>query len=426
MRRSWKRFLTIILLALSSLFVLAGCKIGKDSLDEILDKNELEAVVTYYANGGEFENTLDVKNLYYKAGVQPLDIREQGVTANIYVENYGFVFEGCYPAETNGNGEVVFEEGSDCPKASSTPADFTQYLQKGDHWTLVAVWQVEACVKVQVAGRDFSGDETLTIDGKSYGVGDVVKEYNFSNDKVNKPRRLNDFETDDKAYTFVEFYSDSACTQVCEWPIVREDGDVIVYARYIEGNWKVVKDAAGVSTMFGTGVSANDKYLIINDIDCSSTSVAAMSVKNFAGTVQGDGKSFKISGLKVTYDINNQATSTASLFGKIQSTAVIKDVAFDNIQITYKTAYLTTEMEVLVYLLYTSLSAGATVDNVKITGTLSVEYKGKASELTNITPDGNGGYTGWFAGETEVGAETAKAGFDASGVTITVTGYQKN
>jgi hypothetical protein len=52
MRRSWKRFLTIILLALSSLFVLAGCKIGKDSLDEILDKNELEAVVTYYANGG--------------------------------------------------------------------------------------------------------------------------------------------------------------------------------------------------------------------------------------------------------------------------------------------------------------------------------------------------------------------------------------
>ena len=224
----------------------------------------------------------------------------------------------------------------------------------------------------------------------------------------------------------MEFYSDSACTQVCEWPIVREDGDVIVYARYIEGNWKVVKDAAGVSTMFGTGVSANDKYLIINDIDCSSTSVAAMSVKNFAGTVQGDGKSFKISGLKVTYDINNQATSTASLFGKIQSTAVIKDVAFDNIQITYKTAYLTTEMEVLVYLLYTSLSAGATVDNVKITGTLSVEYKGKASELTNITPDGNGGYTGWLAGETEVGAETAKAGFDASGVTITVTGYQKN
>lgn len=426
MRRSWKRFLTIILLALSSLFVLAGCKIGKDSLDEILDKNELEAVVTYYANGGEFENTLDVKNLYYKAGVQPLDIREQGVTANIYVENYGFVFEGWYHAETNGNGEVVFEEGSDCPKASSIPADFTQYLQKGDHWTLVAVWQVEACVKVQVAGRDFSGDETLTIDGKSYGVGDVVKEYNFSNDKVNKPRRLNDFETDDKAYTFVEFYSDSACTQVCEWPIVREDGDVIVYARYIEGNWKVVKDAAGVSTMFGTGVSANDKYLIINDIDCSSTSVAAMSVKNFAGTVQGDGKSFKISGLKVTYDINNQATSTASLFGKIQSTAVIKDVAFDNIQITYKTAYLTTELEVLVYLLYTSLSAGATVDNVKITGTLSVEYKGKASELTNITPDGNGGYTGWFAGETEVGAETAKAGFDASGVTITVMGYQKN
>ena len=41
-------------------------------------------------------------------------------------------------------------------------------------------------------------------------------------------------------------------------------------------------------------------------------------------------------------------------------------------------------------------------------------------------PDGNGGYTGWFAGETEVGAETAKAGFDASSVTITVTGYQKN
>ena len=63
-----------MLMALASLLLLAGCSIGRPSLNEIVEENNLRAIVTYYANEGEFENSSSKKDLYYTAGVQPLDI----------------------------------------------------------------------------------------------------------------------------------------------------------------------------------------------------------------------------------------------------------------------------------------------------------------------------------------------------------------
>ena len=422
MRRSWKKFLIVTLMALGSLLLLAGCKIGRDSLDDIKQEYQLDAIVTYYANGGEFENTLGVKDLYYKAGVQPLEIREKGATANISVDKDGYDFIAWYHAEVDGDGNIVFEEGSAIPKKSDIRADFNQYLAKGDHWTLVAEWKIKSRVKVEVVGQGFADGETMTIGGQSYKAGDVVKEYAYSDtNKVEQPRRLTDF-TPTGEYTFVEFYADSACTQLCSWPIERQDEDVVIYARYIKGNWKVVKDASGVSTMFGVGVGVNDKFLIINDIDCKNMTVAPMSTKFFAGVVQGDGKAYKISNLKVETTISTQIKGT-SVLGEIQSTAVIKDVIFENISVSFKTAYITNDIEIPVYLLYTSLANGATVENVVFQGSFNIEYKGTTYNNTNVLPDGNGGWTGWLAGTTEAGAETAKAGFNTDGITITVVGY---
>ncbi len=426
MKRSWKRFLIVTLMALGSLFLLAGCKIGRDSLEDVKQKNNLEAIVTYYANGGEFENTLGVKDLYYKAGVQPLDIREPGTTPNISVEKDGYDFIAWYHAEVDGNGALVFEEGSNIPKKSDVKADFTEYLAKGDHWTLVAEWKIKSRVKVQVVGQDFAVDETITIGTTQYANGAIVKEYAYSDtNKVEQPRRLTDF-TPTSGYTFVEFYADVACTQVRTWPIEREDEDVIVYARYVKGDWKILKDASGVATMFATGLTANDKYLLINDIDCKNMAVAPMSTKYFAGTLQGDGKAYTISNLKVTTTVSAQIRGT-SLFGEIQSTAVIKDVVFDNLGVEYKTAYIPQDqvIEIPLYLLYTSLASGATVQNVSLSGEMKVVYQGAGDENTNIAPDGNGGWTDWLAGETQAGAETAAAGFNVDGITLTVEGYDK-
>ena len=83
------------------------------------------------------------------------------------------------------------------------------------------------------------------------------------------------------------------------------------------------------------------------------------------------------------------------------------------------------EIEIPLYLLYTSLANGATVQNVTLSGAMKVVYQGAGDENTNIAPDGNGGWTGWLAGTTEAGAETAKAGFNTDGITITVEGYDK-
>ena len=151
-----------------------------------------------------------------------------------------------------------------------------------------------------------------------------------------------------------------------------------------------------------------------------------MSTKYFSGTVQGDRKAFKISNLKVSTTISTQISGT-SIFGEIQSTATIKDVYFENINVEYTTAHIPANnpIEIPLYLLYTSLAKGATVENVTLTGALKITYKGVGDENTNVAPDGNGGWTGWLAGKTEVGAESAAAGFNTDSIILTVDGYDK-
>lgn len=430
MRRSLKRCLIVALMAVASLLLLAGCSIGRPSLNEIVEENNLRAIVTYYANEGEFENSSSKKDLYYMAGVQPLDIREPGVTANISIERDGYDFIAWYHAEVDGDGNIIFEDGK--PKASDTMADFTKYLVEGDHWTLVAKWKIQSRVRIQIVGKDLTETDKIVIKteedekvyDKEYALGDELISYPYEvNNKVKKPDVESDSFVPQNEYTFVEFYSDKDCTNVCQWPIERGDEDVIVYARYIKGNWKFIRTLDDLSQI-SNGVMSRDKYLLLNDIDCQGKSITAMGTKSFAGTLQGDGKAYTIKNLTVIYSVEKQEQS-ASVFGNIKSTATIKDIYFENISVEYTTAYITENqvMEIPVYLLYTSLASGATVQNVTFSGAMKVVYEGTAYKNTNIAPDGNGGWTGWLAGTTATGAEDAKAGFNTDGMTITVEGY---
>ena len=51
MKRRMRTKLIVLLMAILSLFVFAGCSMG-ESLDEALATRDLTAQVTYYANGG--------------------------------------------------------------------------------------------------------------------------------------------------------------------------------------------------------------------------------------------------------------------------------------------------------------------------------------------------------------------------------------
>lgn len=91
MKRKWKRTFLAVLGILSSLFIFAGCKLGT-TLDDLKEEYSLKAQVTYYANGGEFENKRTVKNVYYAEG-QPVANIGGTEIPNISLTYTGYEFD---------------------------------------------------------------------------------------------------------------------------------------------------------------------------------------------------------------------------------------------------------------------------------------------------------------------------------------------
>lgn len=418
MKRGWRKILIVALGALASLLLFAGCTLGT-SLNDIITEHNLTAQITYYANGGKFEKTKDVKNLYYEAGVIPLNIRDDNAVKNIDLKKDGYDLIDWYHAETDDNGELIFEEGSDVPKASDRKADFSQVLKAGEHWTLVAEWKIQSRVRVKVAGELPVG-EKITVGEAQYGYGDEIKVYPYENaNTVNEPTNMANYNPTN-GYSFIQFYSDEACTQLQKWPIERGDEDVYVYARYLAGTWKILDEKSDIRELFVSGVYSSDNYLLIKDVDCTGLSVPVMS--DVSGTLKAD-EGCEIKNLTVTGYAEKQISSTFALFGTINATAKILNVSFENIKFEYTTARLSSEadFDINFYATYSQINAGATVSGVKISGTLSINASGKAKELITVKQE-NGVWTGWERGEIEAGAEEAANGFDISGLTATVVG----
>ena len=94
MGRKMKAKLIALLLAILSLFVLAGCSMG-ESLDEVLDTRDLSPHVTYYANGGLFESNNAVKDLYYSTGSKALNIGTVNpISGSVDIKRDGFEIVG--------------------------------------------------------------------------------------------------------------------------------------------------------------------------------------------------------------------------------------------------------------------------------------------------------------------------------------------
>ena len=80
MKRKLKRSLILVFLALASLFIFAGCSFRYTTRQDVIDDYDLEAAVTYYANGGVFENNLDTKTIDYVSGQPAINIGEDKIS----------------------------------------------------------------------------------------------------------------------------------------------------------------------------------------------------------------------------------------------------------------------------------------------------------------------------------------------------------
>lgn len=396
MKKKLKQFLLVLFTVAAAALTFAGCKLNK-TLDDIKTDKDLTAQVTYYANGGEFNDESTIKKMYYKADTQALNIGvvvPNSGSTNISREN--FEFAGWYFIDTS----APVDAKTGACSLTATPVDFTQKLTEGEHWQIGAYWKGNGNIKVKLV---VDGTDKITTDnGKQYGNGDYVLEKEYGTDNTAKMETA-PFTPANKSYTFVAYYTDAACQNRLLNPTVlrddanlqyetREDGtkDAVLYAKYIVGNWKIVDDKADVRTMFNM-MSMEGKYWLLNDIDATGVIIAPDSLT--ALEIAGNGHT--INGLTFQYStmIQNVTPTTAiagiSIFGTVKSTTKITNLTLTNTTLDVDFGGIES---MNVYYVFTEMEEGATVENVSISGSVSVKAKADAS-IANLNSLGSLVYT---------------------------------
>ena len=295
MKRRLKSTLIAVLLALATLFALAGCSF-RLSLEEYLEKNNLVARVTYYTNGGVFNDDRNFKDMYYKEGDLPLNINVSDIeSGTITLTRVDHEFLGWYfVEELDENGEPVKDEFGEIKMGAEV--DFSVPMQKGDHWNVCAMWATLSKVKVKLACE---ATETIkietsfsdTLEWKECKNGDVIRDYSFWGGYMQSTVEPS-VNVENNSHTFLKFYADAECTQEIVWPIAQPEKDaaekdVYIYAKYIKGDWNVIRNAEDVENMFATSDKEGENFYLVNDVDCFGETFAPAT--GFKGTLLGNG-----------------------------------------------------------------------------------------------------------------------------------------
>lgn len=360
MRKFIKKGLVSILFALACVCVFAGCKIG-DTLDDYINDYNLDAQVTYYANEGKFNNNQKIKTLYLTSGSKALDIgvvvNSVGTPINVSY-NDDYEFGGWFYAEKDADGNVVYaDEDKQTVVLSDQAVDFDDPLEKDEQWVIGAKWLKLEVLEVYLVYDGLSG---LAVGETTVQNGELLREYSFNGGMQIAEPTLAPVDTE-TVCTFTTFYTDAACTQKAVWPIERKGTgeNPKIYAKYLEGTWKILDAYGDLYDLFVPNASGN--YYLLNDIDGKGNQFAPIT--NFSGKILGNG--FTISNLKVASTIGGQGTNLAAMFGEIKASAVMKDVTFEDVTVNFtmksgKAAYL--------YFFSKNVESGATFENVVIKG----------------------------------------------------------
>ncbi|MBO5327647.1 MAG: hypothetical protein J6B04_00570 [Clostridia bacterium] len=437
MTRKLKFKLLVILVAFAAVSLIAGCKLGY-SKEEIIQNENLVSQVTYFANGGYFEDNRDFKDMYYVEGSPFINIMEQTPTKSgtVNVTRENFVFVGWYPAvvDSEGNplnaaGEVIELETNQSRKgiAEDISSELfpegnevlnlnTLRAEKGQHLYFVARWEAKLRLRVVLVGTDNETPEDTSDDftlkglplddnlivnnggeAKEYKNGDIVRAFNFDNSGL-----VYDPGSDGPVLTakgvslggtFYDYYYDAECTQPVVWPYEMPDGeeeeegqpelqaeeeeeslDPVIYAKYIEGDWIMLRGAKDIVKNWNSLGNASKKVWLFKDIDCTGNGV--LQTVNLACEFRGNGHT--ISNLKLNQSVSNEGK--AGIFKSIKAGAKMTDVNFTNVTVTYsmtgKAAYL--------YLFAYEILEGATLSNVNVSANVTVTTMPSDAIIDNI------------------------------------------
>jgi hypothetical protein len=238
---------------------MSGC-IGEPSIDKILaDSNAANQKVTYYANGGTFDRSGNktTKTLYYQPNVYVISNFEY--TNNISIERDNYQFDHWEYVELGeDNTPVVDADGN--VKSTGVEVDFTQKIQENETWYVIAIWEAVAKVDIYVV-TDHTGGITVVSGGTTtvFNSGDLItsRAYESSgkfiiDDSDPISNRITTIDSQD--HTFVYLFKDEECTIPATTftlsDVETENGEnVKLYAKYIYGDWTIVRSTKTISTM---------------------------------------------------------------------------------------------------------------------------------------------------------------------------------
>lgn len=405
--------LVVMLVILAS--ILTACQLN-DTLEDKLDKYDLKAKITYHANGGNVNDTIGLSSaaVYYKEGDKVYNMmvdKKKDGTLSVSRDNYTFV--GWFYPEKNEDGSLKYND--DDLVELGDAFDFSSYVAKdGDSIDLYAKWVKNQSVQYLLATEDMINNQLVYTDNNqtiTVNAGECVSVEPFEKSYIEE-KTMDPLMNKASDYSFVGYYYDAECKNPVKWPIesTNEDKDITIYVKYVPSEWTIIKTAAEFASIFGEQVdedgkefyaydpsnkekyyeSITGKYYIKNDIDGTITgtdgaedtciTIHVATDITFSGVIMGNG--FTVSNFSFQND-SVASYSSASIFGDIESGAVIENITFKDINVSYKA---NSKAKILAYFFAGDIKDDATISNVEIDGgTMTVNLTQDKSAWLNET-----------------------------------------
>lgn len=386
------RVILLAIIALITVLLVTSC--GDDSAYALYDEEGYQVSVKYDANGGTFTvgtsvivDTYGLNSLPTKDGqkiaklITPDDeIRGKG---NIFVPSKnGYTFVGWYASRTeiagdNGNPEYTYSDMWDFENDRLMLDPNKEYSASEPVLTLYAAWIPE--FKFEFYSID---DPTELLD--EYDVAPFTEINMPAWDKGNGKIKMYNFPKIDNR-TFEAVYTDPEGKNQLTGEKIKHAGSVNyetataenpvmkLYIETIEGEWEHIFTVKQLKD-----ISPDGNYVIENDLDLEgkirnwdSKLVSAKFTGKLVGKENENGEPIKIKNIKFNQD-SGAAIYSVGLFGHIAEGAVLKNISFENVSMGMNKG-APMRNDVSFGLLSGTISDTATVENVSISGTISVD-----------------------------------------------------
>ncbi|MDE6586293.1 MAG: hypothetical protein K2K80_06410 [Clostridia bacterium] len=305
--------LALIVLAASCVMLAACSNVFKP------EDNGYSVVVTYDANGGRFDNadSTGIKVYKYAPGksiIKPGGTQTAQVVAPMLREKH---VSDWYPAVLDENGEVIRDSEGNI-QVSATPWDFALDRlpeTEGYKLYLVAHWV---------------GNFTFTVDvGEEARADGAV---NIVNSDYERPGTASRPAHDPvwEGHTFYGYYdADGNMLETeADWrkiEISEANPNAVVYARWIDGNWRIVRTREQLST-----VMAGVNYYIDADINFAGRTIT-VAADAYTGEFNGNGHT--ISG--INFSTRQNATQYNLGLFNFGASGRMHDLIFKDCTVSY-------------------------------------------------------------------------------------------